>query len=210
MLKNDFTFTIYNRIVRTMCLGILFFVAPVHAGIIDFTTGGGTTGDTLDGQSSGTFAVPELTGTTITISTTTANGKFNATSNDSGIDRSDVTGSGGDDADRFDTGEDFTFSFNQDATIILFDFSSIGAGDSLTLHAGSESYAITEANVSDSKFTPTGGSVTVASGGLITIMDVIGNFGFQTIELTVVPEPSTWGLFCLGGMLIGTARRRTV
>ncbi len=187
------------RLLSACCVLVVANPAICSAVLVDFTAGTGTTGSEIDGQQSGAELVPELTlPTTITFSTSTPNGVFNATGSEGGIDRTDVTSGSGDDADRFDDGEVFTFSFSVPVNITDFDFSSIVGSDSFKLTVGGDEFTISDirSDVDASVFTPVGG-ISLAANAPISITEVSGNFGLQGINLTAVPEPSAMLFMCV-------------
>ena len=166
--------------------------------------GAGGLGATLDGATSGTYAVPEISGLTITVVSVSSNAAsgdaLNSTATSFGIN----DGASGDDTDEFDAGvnEVATFSFNKDVTITLIDFVNFGSDDAFNF-AG-QAIAFSDLSSSDYTFsTP----LEISANTSFSLSATLGTAGIRGIELTAVPEPST-ALLGAFGMLALLRRRR--
>lgn len=167
-------------------------------------TGAGGLGATLDGATSGTFLVPEISGLTITVVSVSSNAVsgnvLNSTAASFGIN----DGASGDDTDEFDASvnESVTFSFNKEVQITLVDFVNFGSGESFNFAGQS----IASSDLSSSVYTfltP----LTIAANTSFTLSATSGTVGIEGIDLTVIPEPSA-ALFGAVGFLALLRRRR--
>jgi hypothetical protein len=160
------------------------------------------TGAAIDGANSGSFETPEIPGLFITIhSLGSGGGVLNATGSQFGIN-SDIVG-GGDNTSLFDTniGEIATFSLNKDVTISVVSLTSLGNTDQFEF-AGT---LITAANSTSGVYTYST-PLAIAAGTQFSLEATSGSVGLASIELDVVPEPTTVLLGAIG--LLTLLRRR--
>lgn len=186
-----------------MAFSVLATVSSQGATLVFNSTAVGTTGNTIDGQTSGSFAVPEAPGLSVTIqsiSTTSTPGVLNATSSSFGID----SNGSGDGSSTFDAdfSEVLTLSFNKEVTITSFKLGSFTGTDAFTF-AGT---AILDSDADGGNVYTFSTPLTIAADTNFSLGATTGSVSFENIVLTVVPEPST---ALLGGLgLLALLRRR--
>ena len=180
---------------------------------IDFTTGAGDTGDLLDGNSSGTFAVPEATaaGTSlnITIGGVSAGGFIDAAGSTTGVNTSEA----GTDTTFFNVNESATFFFDQDVELLLGDFNNLSGTEFLSIttsNGGNFTINDGNTNVVDNDFDF--GTFSLPAGQTFTIAGGSGAAGIENLSINVVPaavpEPSSAALLGLLGLGVIARRRR--
>jgi hypothetical protein len=163
----------------------------------------GTTGGALDGQTSGSFAVPEISGLIVTIqsiSTSSSPGVLNSTASAFGIN----SAGGSDGSSTFD--EDFnefvTLSFNKEVTITSFKLGSFTDTDAFTF-AGT---AILDSDADGSNVYTFLTPLIIAANTSFSMGATSGSVSFENIVLTAVPEPSAALLGAVG--FLALRRRR--
>lgn len=186
-----------------MAFSVLAEVSSQGATLVFNSTTAGTTGAAIDGQTSGSFAVPEVSGLTVTIqsiSTTSTPGVPNSTASAFGINSSGA----GDDSSAFDADfiESLTLSFNQAVTITSFKLGSFTGTDAFTF-AGT---AIVDSDADGNNVYTFSTPIAIAANTNFSLGATTGTVSFENIVLTVIPEPSA---ALLGGIgLIALLRRR--
>jgi len=115
------------------------------------------------------------------------------------------------------SGEGTTFVFDKDVTITALDWSSFtpGGSDSVTLfngaaNLGTFSDGTVSGTIDFSDTNPATMSIEVFAGDAFTIQWAGGEFQLESMSLTAVPEPGTFGLLAgfLGLVSIMLKRRR--
>lgn len=174
-----------------------------QAALVRLDTAGSTTGDNLDGVSTvpTTVTVVEVAGLTLTVHAITGNGtgsELSATGKSLGID----AGAGGDDRVAFDASfnEAVTFSFNQAVSISQLDFSDFDNGD--VFEFGSTVITFADLTATNSDVYDYSSPLLLAANEQFTIRATSGTVGIETMDLTVVPEPSSSALLGLGGLAL--------
>jgi len=207
--------------MRRMCfatavfcsLTFVVFAPLAGATEIILTNVGTSTGDNLDGISNTPtlVAVAEIAGLSVTASTGVATETLNSLSTSFGVD----TDGSGDDSDRTEGSESFTFVFNKAVTISQIDFIGLDSSATFVLDVGSTTINISEGDLSNASsdiYTPTGGDATtlsnITAGTSIGFSVSSGVVGLQGISLNVVPQPASLALLGLGGLMLVTGRRR--
>jgi hypothetical protein len=195
---------------KSITLAVMAFsvlaAASSHGATIVLTNTGGL-GALIDEVSSGTFAVPEISGLSVTIvsiaSTGTGSGtlELNSSSTSFGINSLGTTS---DDAAAFDAAlsETTTISFNKEVKITKIDFVSFGATD-VFMFAGQ---SIASSNLSSSVYTFST-PLTIAANTSFSLYATSGTIGLESIDLTAIPEPSTTLLGGIGFLLLLRRRR---
>jgi len=191
-------------LMAVMAFSALAAVSSQGATIVLTNTGG--LGALIDEVSSGTFAVPEISGLSVTIVSITSTGtgsgtlQLNSSGTSFGINSLGTTS---DDASAFDAAlsETTTISFNEEVQISKIDFVSFGASD-VFMFAGQ---SIVSSDLSSSVFTFST-PLTIAANTSFSLSATAGTIGLESIDLTAIPEPST---ALLGGIgLLALFRRR--
>lgn len=179
-----------------------------QAALVRLDTAGSTTGDNLDGVSTvpTTVTVVEVAGLTLTVHAITGNGtgsELSATGESLGID----AGAEGDDRVAFDASfnEAVTFSFNQAVSISQLDFSDFDNGD--VFEFGSTVITFADLTATNSDLYDYSSPLLLAANEQFTIRATSGTVGIETMDLTVVPEPSSTALLGLGGLALILRRR---
>ena len=95
-----------------------------------------------------------------------------------------------------------TFSFGQDVEITEIDFLSFTNGEVFNF-AGQ---VINEGDLSLSVFTFSS-PLEITAGTSFTVQATAGTIGIESIELTVIPEPSPFALLGLAGIVLIFRRR---
>ena len=175
-----------------------------------------TTGDALNGLSSGTVGVVEVPGLNITIASITgasdapaiAPAPFFVTDGTRGGIESGNNGTTAAISDE----ESITFTFDQDIVITEAFFGSLGSFvtpvDSITFGGQLVNDANADSDVFDFTFDGTSPGLAIAAGDPLTITAGDGDVGIRTFTVTVasVPEPSSFAL--LGLLSLGAVARR--
>lgn len=180
------------KLTRTLLL-TGFFAAITSALHADFTIDL-TGNNAYDGENP--LLIPFIDGSnSATISLVPTGGAFNSNADDFGIGDDQIDG----------TSEVVTITFNKDIEFNFIDFGGVGgdaadgvsltiAGSALNLFTG-----VTGFNGSTDVYTPTSPvSLTTGQTIIITGSSSTSSFDIQTLNVTVVPEPSTFAL--LAGM----------
>lgn len=164
--------------------------------VLTFENQNSTIGAGLDNQTSGSFLIDG-----ITISVNSASGPFNATASGFGINQA----ASGDDTDAFDftemagpgIAENFTISFDQAVILNNFSVSSFGSSDQIEILAGPALLATINTTGTSSL-----GNFVLPALTNLSINTTAGSYGngwsFDSIEVTAVPEPSSFVLFAAG------------
>jgi len=206
--------SIRNSLVALLLFGFSTSVVYATPVTFDVTDIGGGAGEALEAGM--TFTDSGLT-IAVAIATTLGNGTgmFNAAGGQSGIDSDGVTGGGGDAASELDEGETLTFSFTYAPSLLVTldsinlqgvggddnsdsAFVSINGGAPITLHTNIPGFA------GGSDIFTTGG-ISFPSGGIV-VLTTNNRVGIQRFTFTVVPEPGSAALACLG--VVGWVARR--
>ena len=185
-----------------------FGAVSSQAATVIMTNDAGGLGASLDEKTTGTFAVPEIAGLSITIvsisSTGTGSGTLdlNSGSVNFGINSLGTTD---DDADAFDTAlsEIATFSFNQDVEITTIDFTTFTVGEAFNF--GGQSITFSD-NISTIYTFST--PLAIAANTSFSMQATTGTIGIESFEVTVVPEPSAALLGAIGALALLLLRRR--
>lgn len=206
-------------VIRCSLVALWISVASsnIHAAAVQFLlddTGGGA-GAAF--ESAGTFTTMGVTVSVATSSTFpgSTGAAFSANGSGSGVN---TAGTSADEASELDAGETatFTFSFSSPTTVSLtsFDFQGVGSagggdaalvsvngGATVTLETGVANF-----NGSSDTWTP---NIALSSGDTLAIssQDLI-RFEAFTLEITAVPEPSSFALFGLAGTFLAVRRKR--
>lgn len=154
------------------------------------------------------LAVPEIPGLNIMVVAIASDGTgsgtldLNSTAGSFGINSLGTTD---DDASSFDAAlnETVTFSFDQDVEITQIDFLSFGSTETFNF-AGQ---VINEGDLASSVFTFSA-PLEITAGTSFTLEATAGTIGIESIEVTVVPEPSSFALLGLAGLVTMLRRRR--
>ena len=111
-------------------------------------------------------------------------------------------GAGGDDRVAFDASfnEAVTFSFNQAVSISQLDFSDFDNGD--VFEFGSTVITFADLTATNSDVYDYSSPLLLAANEQFTIRATSGTVGIETMDLTVVPEPSSTALLGLGGLAL--------
>ncbi len=134
---------------------------------------------------------------------TASDGAMNRTASGFGINSVSL---GSDDTDAFDIGEWITITFNQTVTLTNITVSSWSAGtdEGQVKIGGSTAYTVsaTGSHVLDDS---------IAAGTVLRIESTAGTFNngwsLDSLGVNVVPEPATFGLLGLGGVMAWMLRR---
>ena len=119
---------------------------------------------------------------------------------------------GGTESSDFNSGEGFTFSFNQDVTFTSIELESVVATDTLTIaidgtdlitYTGDDAF-IDDLGVLGSTVITAGQEITFTAGGDIAT----SSFRIETFQVNIVPEPSSSALIGLAGLMMLARRRR--
>ncbi len=200
------------------CAAAFSFVstASVEAATIIFRNDANQLGLLLDelvpadiGQPQATVNVPGISGLTITVVSISGTGgtpKLNALADSFGVDVSGVTGAA-DDTDQFDAaiGEAVSFSFNRAVEITSLDLR--GFEDTEVFSFGGQT--ITFANL-DNQTTDVftfSSPLAIAANTPFNISATTGVIGIESLQLNVIPEPSTALLGALGALALLRRRR---
>ena len=182
-----------------------------QAATVSLTNSPGGLGALLDefpaSDAGSSLSVPEIPGLNITVESISSIGTgsgtldLNATASSLGINSLGTTD---DDASAFDAAlsEMVTFSFDQDVEITEIDFLSFTNGEVFNF-AGQ---VINEGDLSLSVFTFSS-PLEITAGTSFTVQATAGTIGIESIELTVIPEPSPFALLGLAGIVLIFRRR---
>ena len=179
---------------KPICVVLLVFVgfaaAPAAASLTyDFENKGAT----FDGQTS--VAVPVTDGSfSATMTVTGTGGNLNSNAGSIGIGDDQIDG----------TGEAVSMTFNSNIDLISIDMSGVGtnAADGARLTIGATSIdlftGVSGFNGTSDTYTPAS-PIRVASGTsiILTGSTTTSSFGLQTSSFSIVPEPTSLGLFSL-------------
>jgi hypothetical protein len=187
-------------------LSVSAFAAVPSQGATLLLTNTGGLGAAIDEVSTGTFAVPEIPGLSITIvsisSTGTGSGtlELNSSSASFGINS---LGSTNDDASAFDAAlsETVTFSFSKAVEISSIDFISFTTGEEFNFGGQTIIFADNVSTVFTFS-TP----LAIAANTSFSMQATSGTIGIESFDLTVVPEPSAALLGAVG--FLALLRRR--
>jgi len=160
-----------------------------------------------------TVAVPEISGLQITVHTITGTSgsdvtKLNATQNSFGIN-SGLTGDASEITDRFESsfGESVTLSFNRAVSITQLDLVHFDSGEAFDFAGVSISYAGLTSSVTDVYDFST--PLLLGANQQFTMSATSGSIGIEAMNITAVPEPSSFALLGLGVLSFTGFRRRS-
>lgn len=170
--------------------------AGVSMGAVTYTFVG--KGVIYDGNSSVTETVVDQISAEMVV--TSNNGNLNSNSSSFGIGDDSIDG----------VGEILMISFDKDVMVNIVDFSAIGADvtDGANIKIGMLSGVDLYTGQADfngvtDRYTPSS-PLLLSAGESITITgsDAGSKFGLQSINVSIVPEPSTLGMLCLSGLFL--------
>jgi len=208
-----------NKITFTICLAatLLMSAQAVAAPVFDLRDVAGSAGEAL--EDGFTFSDGGLT-ISVAVATTLGDGtgEYRANASQGGVDSDGVTSGGGDAASELDAGETLTFTLSYDpgtasASLTFVDLQGVDdASDSATVNINGSLTTLSVAipgvfNISTDVWTTGGISIPDGSTIILTTNDRIGIQELTFNVVSVIPEPSSAGLACLG-VFGWIARRR--
>jgi len=174
----------------------------------------GNLGSVLDNQSTGTFAVPELPGLNVTIvsisgdPSTGTTLQLNTGSNDFGIN-SPTTGTA-DDIARFDSilNESVTLRFDRDVEITEIDFVGFSEATDVFNFAGVSFTMGNNVNGSSQVADLSSSPLTILANTDFVLEATSGRIGLQDFTAVAVPEPSSFAVLLVLGIMVSGLRRK--